>query len=423
MNNALKDLIKISNATGRDVTLVQAGGGNTSVKTADGHLRSRHRTSGARCRFGKYMYIKASGTALKDMSIKKGWRKLRLDVVLSIIEDKSIARLDTQARETEVKNRLLLACDDARGTRDEPRGTSVICRPSSVVCRPSLEAHFHALLDKCVVHLHPQAVLAYTCAKNGREKLQELFKNEKFPPVWVPYVGLGYMLAKKIKTITSDYKNHYGRNPAIIFLQNHGLAVTANNANASLRLVRRVVGTCNSKLKQPKPTKVKPVSNRTIVDTKLCIRRAFFEATGRHTSISYFCNETIAAFWNQKDAQKMLSSGVLTPDELLYANGPAMWVAKCDSTAIAARLRTQIKNGLNPSVAFLVKCAGLFVAGSKKIASAVNDIVTSSLFIRTNASRLGGICGLNKRQQNFINQWETDAFRRKLADGSSKKLL
>ena len=391
MNNALGDLIKISNATGRDVTLVQAGGGNTSVKTAD----------------GKYMYIKASGTALKDMNMKDGWRRLRLDVVLSIIEDKSIARLDIQAREAEVKHRLLLACDDE------------ISREA----RPSLESHFHALLDKYVVHLHPEAVLAYTCAKNGREKLQKLFKDEKFPPVWVPYVGLGYMLARKIKKVTADYKKRYGRGPAIIFLQNHGLAVAANSTSAALRLVHRVVKDCNGKLRQLKPGKIRPISDHTITDTKLCIRRAFFEATGRYTSISYFCDDNIAAFWRQTDAQKMLSSGVLTPDELLYANGPAMWVTRCDSTAIAARLRTQIKNGLNPSAAFLVKDVGLFVAGSEKIAPAVRDIVASSLFVRTNAFRLGGICGLNKRQQNFINQWETDAFRRKLADGSSEVLL
>ena len=391
MNNALGDLIKISNATGRDVALVQAGGGNTSVKTAD----------------GKYMYIKASGTALKDMNMKDGWRRLRLDVVLSIIEDKSIARLDIQAREAEVKNRLLLACDDE----------------TSREARPSLESHFHALLDKYVVHLHPEAVLAYTCAKNGREKLQKLFKDEKFPPVWVPYVGLGYMLARKIKKVTADYKKRYGRGPAIIFLQNHGLAVAANSTSAALRLVHRVVKDCNGKLRQLKPGKIRPISDHTITDTKLCIRRAFFEATGRYTSISYFCDDNIAAFWRQTDAQKMLSSGVLTPDELLYANGPAMWVTRCDSTAIAARLRTQIKNGLNPSAAFLVKGVGLFVAGSEKIAPAVRDIVASSLFVRTNAFRLGGICGLNKRQQNFINQWETDAFRRKLADGSSEVLL
>ena len=75
MDKALADLIRISNATGKDSTLVQGGGGNTSVKTAD----------------GKYMYIKASGTALKDMTKKEGWRRIRLDAVLSVIRDKQLA--------------------------------------------------------------------------------------------------------------------------------------------------------------------------------------------------------------------------------------------------------------------------------------------------------------------------------------------
>ncbi|MHC4704666.1 MAG: class II aldolase/adducin family protein, partial [Planctomycetota bacterium] len=73
MDKALEDLIRISNVTGKDTTLVQGGGGNTSVKTED----------------GKYMYIKASGTALKDMTARKGWRRMRLDAVLTVIEDKA----------------------------------------------------------------------------------------------------------------------------------------------------------------------------------------------------------------------------------------------------------------------------------------------------------------------------------------------
>ncbi|MHC4533254.1 MAG: class II aldolase, partial [Planctomycetota bacterium] len=71
MNKALAELIRVSNETGGDPTLVQGGGGNTSVKTDD----------------GKYMYIKASGTALKDMSQKKGWRRMRLEPVLAILKD------------------------------------------------------------------------------------------------------------------------------------------------------------------------------------------------------------------------------------------------------------------------------------------------------------------------------------------------
>ena len=58
-DKALTDLIRISNLVGKDPALVQGGGGNTSVKTAD----------------GKYMFIKASGTALKDMNATQGWRQ------------------------------------------------------------------------------------------------------------------------------------------------------------------------------------------------------------------------------------------------------------------------------------------------------------------------------------------------------------
>ena len=56
MNKTLANLIKISNTVGKDQTYVQGGGGNTSVKTDD----------------DKYMYIKASGMALKDMNANKG---------------------------------------------------------------------------------------------------------------------------------------------------------------------------------------------------------------------------------------------------------------------------------------------------------------------------------------------------------------
>ena len=392
MNKALAELIGISNATGKDSTLVQGGGGNTSVKTAD----------------GKYMYIKASGTALKDMNEQNGWRRLRLNTVLSIINDKSIAQLDTQTREVEVVNRLLLACDD--------RVTSS--------ARPSVEAHLHAFLDKCVIHLHPSAVGAFVNAKNGKAGLQKLFKDEKLPPLWVPYTNPGFMLAKKIAKLIDDYQSRFAKKPAILFLQKHGLLISANSTNVALRLVRNVINRCNSKLKQPRVRKSKSPAQKVINETRLCIRRAFFEATGRHTAISYFYDDAIAAFWRQPDAQKMLAPAALTPDELLYANGPAMWVGapvdKCNSKKIAAKLTSQINKARKPSVAFLVKGIGLFVAAKEKLVPTIRDVTASSFFIRTNAKRMGGILGLTKGEQDFINQSEAEAFRMKLATGSSQ---
>jgi rhamnose utilization protein RhaD (predicted bifunctional aldolase and dehydrogenase) len=397
MDKALLELIRISNETGVDPALVQGGGGNTSVKTED----------------GKYMYIKASGTALKDMNAKEGWRRLRLDLARSVVQDSSLAKMEPQRREPEVVNRLLLACDD--GIKTE--------------ARPSVEAHLHAWLDKCVIHLHPSAAGAYHNAKNGRAKLEELFKGESLPPLWVPYTDPGFMLAKRIARLAERYKEQFGKSPAILFLHKHGLFITAKSADGALRLVRRVIKRCNDPLRQPKAGAAKPVGEEKISNAKLCIERAYYEATGERTMIWYYFNDPIADFFRQKNAKKMLS-GSLTPDELVYANGPAMWVEMPRSgkaledtyRSIAERLTRQIKRGGKPSAAFLVRDVGLFVAGTQKIAPTVRDIVLYSIFIRTNAHRMGGILTLNKRQENFINNWESEAFRKKLVSKTPSTL-
>jgi rhamnulokinase len=383
MDRALLQLIKISRTVGSDSSLIQGGGGNTSVKTED----------------GKGMYIKASGTALRDMSKRNGWRRLRLDSVLSIMKDESISRLGTQAREMEVVRHLLLACDDGLV------GSS----------RPSVEAHLHAFLDKCVIHLHPSAVLAYACARNGRAELEKLFKSESCPPVWVRYADPGFMLGKKITKVVDAYEKKFGRKPGVLFLQKHGLLISAESPDAALELLRKVIGRCMGKLRQPKAVRTKPISRKVIAEARQFVGRVFYEATGQYATVSYFCDDAIVGFWQSRDAERMLRPGPLTPDELLYAGGPAMWVGSCDSQIIAIKLARQIRKGGKPSVAFLVKGVGLFVAGTKKIAPAVRDIVASSFFIRANASRLGGVLTLSKRERGFIEHWEPDAFRKKLA--------
>ena len=383
MDEALSQLIKISKKVGKDRTLIQGGGGNTSVKTAD----------------GKYMYIKASGTALKDMNESHGWRRLRLDHVRTIIKDQSITKLDIRARETEVVSRLLDACDD-KVTSD---------------ARPSVESHLHAFLDKCVIHLHPVAVISYTCAGNGQAELEKLFKDVEFPPLWVPYADPGFKLAGRVAKLITSYQNRFGRKPAVLFLQKHGLIISANYVDAALQLLCKIINRCGENLDWLDAAAAQPANQKAVADIKLCIRRAFYEATGQYADVSYFNDDTITTFWKRKDAPELLSSPSLTPDELLYAHGQAVWVENCVPEDIARRLAVKVRKGEESPIAFLVKGAGLFIVGTRKITVAVRDIVKSSLVIRTNASRMGGILALSKAEQNFINQWESDAFRKKIA--------
>jgi len=388
MDKALEDLIRISNTTGKDSALVSGGGGNTSVKTPD----------------GKYMYIKASGTALKDMSAKLGWRRLRLDAVLSVIEDKSLAKLDSSKREPAVVDRLLLACDDNVKS----------------AARPSVESHLHAFLERCVIHLHPLVVAAYVNAKNGRAQIEKLFKSEKFPPLWVPYTDPGFMLAKRISRLVKNYEKQYCVRPAVMILEKHGLFVTAETPDAALRLVRRVIKLCSSKLKPIKPRKTKSPAKSDIAAAKEAIGKAILESTGQLLHVDYSSNnKSVAAFMARKNAAKLLATPALNPDELVYANGSAMWLENCDVITITRKLKSLVRRGQKPAAAFVVKGLGLFIAADEKAAPLIAEITTSSLIIRMHAAKFGGVLALNKRQQDFINNWESEAFRKKLV--SKKK--
>jgi len=369
MDRALVELVRVSNSVGKDRSLVLGGFGNTSVKTRD----------------GKYMYIKASGTALKNVTCKVGWRRLKVDSVLAILKDKSLARIRVEKRESKVARGLLSACDD-KVKRD---------------VRPSIESGFHAILDRCVIHLHPAVVLAYACAKGGRAKVERLFGKEKFAPLWVPYTNPGYALAKRIEKLVGDYKSRHRRGPAIIFLQNHGLLVTADSANAALALVRKVVNTCGRGLKRPRVVTVRAASPEAIAEAISAIREVFFRATGKCVIIRHFLDEGIAGFMARSDAARLCVLPAVTPDELVYAGGSAVWFDGLDRRKILNKLNRQIAGGRKIPSCFLVKPLGLFMAGQAQ-PQFVKDVVSTYLLVRSFAAKLGGIHFLNKRQREFI---------------------
>jgi NAD(P)-dependent dehydrogenase (short-subunit alcohol dehydrogenase family)/rhamnose utilization protein RhaD (predicted bifunctional aldolase and dehydrogenase) len=382
MNKTLKDLIRISNVTGMDSTLVQGGGGNTSAKTAD----------------GKYMYIKTSGTTLKEMTTDKGWRRLRMDSVLSILKDNSLNQMAPDLREDEMARRLLLSCDDNMPSHS----------------RPSIETYLHAILDQYVIHLHPQVVSVYVNARNGKSQLEKLFKNEKLPPLWVPYTDSGFLLARKIYRLAADYRKTFGRDPAILFLDKHGLLVSAATADNGLSLVRKVIRICKTKLPSQKTGKIKTVDQGEINAAKLAIRGVIFAATGQYTTVGHSMNNTIATFLDRKDAAKLLAAGPLSAVEMIYANGPAMWLDRYDHDTIVNKFKKQLAEGCKPPAAFVIKKLGLFVVGNPRTTGTIENIVIGSMFVRSNAIRLGGLRTLTKRQQDFINKWEAQSYQQQL---------
>ena len=79
-----------------------------------------------------------------------------------------------------------------------------------------------------------------------------------------------------------------------------------------------------------------------IASAKLMIRKAVFDATGQYVPVSYFPpTENMAAFMAHKDAKALLDAPALHPEELVFSNGPALWVEDPDAERSPASSRRE----------------------------------------------------------------------------------
>lgn len=137
MASALAELAEVCAVAGRGVRLVQAGGGNASIKSAD----------------GRRMWIKASGLRLADVHEDAGHVALDLVGLRASLQALAQAALPP-ADAALAAGRDLLAAVQGPGA-----------------LRPSLEAGFHAVLGRVVLHTHPIALNAFACLADGAEQL------------------------------------------------------------------------------------------------------------------------------------------------------------------------------------------------------------------------------------------------------------
>jgi rhamnose utilization protein RhaD (predicted bifunctional aldolase and dehydrogenase) len=182
--NDLAALARVSAELGRNRLLVQAAGGNTSIK-ADGVL-----------------WVKASGR----------WLSKALDEPVFVPVDLS---------------RLMPAL--ARGDAAcETCDAFVRHDLSAPGLRPSVETTLHGgLPQRVVIHVHCVETISHAVLEDGATRLKPLLDGLKW--AWVPYIRPGLPL---FRTITPGAD--------IYVLQNHGLVVAADTLEAAVGLVETV---------------------------------------------------------------------------------------------------------------------------------------------------------------------------------------
>jgi rhamnose utilization protein RhaD (predicted bifunctional aldolase and dehydrogenase) len=136
-----ENLIILSKYAGERFDLIQAGGGNASVKLNN-----------------EVMLIKASGYALSEVGQSTGIVKVK---------------------------------------RNESLSTPILKLGLSDALRPSIETFFHLILDKYVLHTHPIIVNAITCQKNWKTILLQLFPDSMQVEYHTPGIDLALAIQNK----------------------------------------------------------------------------------------------------------------------------------------------------------------------------------------------------------------------------------
>jgi rhamnose utilization protein RhaD (predicted bifunctional aldolase and dehydrogenase) len=183
------DLRKLSAKLGSDPLLVQAAGGNTSIKQ-DG-----------------VMWIKASGTWLMDALKKDIFVPLDLASLTKALEEGS----------PDCENCLPFVRQDL----------------NALGLRPSIETSVHGGMPQPVVlHVHCVNTIAWAIREDAEQQLSKRLSafNWSFIPYARPGLQLSHAIAENLKP-GSD----------VMVLQNHGLAVAADTVEAAETLLMRVV--------------------------------------------------------------------------------------------------------------------------------------------------------------------------------------
>ena len=365
----LESLVEISRYYGKNPAYVIAGGGNTSWKTRD------------------ELYIKASGVALATIT-GDGFvvmsRKL-----LNGMEHKVYAE-DAVKREEEVKQDLKKA----------------IIQPEHL--RPSVETSLHNLIGYAyVVHTHPTLVNALMCSNNAAREVERLFGAEA---LYMEYTDPGYILFRKLQSRVKEYEERHHEPPRIIFLQNHGIFVGADSPEEVQTIYRsvesRIISGKDMTIPSGQPEPVYSDAARVVTEyfkPKKLLCKAF-----RTPLSDYFAS-------SRERFQKI--SKPFTPDIIVYCKSRYLFLEKGLGKAELVKRIEGFENtyGYYPKVIVHEQHGLILVEENENSLQTVLEVFQDMMKISYLSEQFGGPHFMTPEQIAFIDNWEVENYRRKVA--------
>ncbi len=373
----IEDLIAISRKFGQDSRFVIAGGGNTSYKDEN------------------RLWVKASGHALATIT-EDGFAVLDR-TLLNEMGEKAYNE-DTAIREEQVKNDLAVACV----TKDR---------------RPSVETSLHNCMGFAfVVHLHPTLVNGLMCSANAEAVCGEIFPEA----LYIEYTDPGYTLFKKVYDRINAYKAANGKEPQVIFLQNHGIFVGGDTTAEIEGIYSEILGKLEAKV-AALPEGGSEVSP-TVTDVIPAIRQ-MLSRSGRGLKTLKVTKNALVDYFLDGSREKIAAP--FTPDIIVYCKSAYIFIDAESDEEILKQAEEKIEafaaeKGYTPKV-LLINGIGLVAVGDNfKNAQIITDVFTDAMKVAFYAQSFGGEHPMEKAWIDFIDNWEVENYRRKVAAGSSK---
>lgn len=392
----LATIIKLSRFYGSDPEFVLAGGGNTSVKIGDA------------------LFVKGSGSPLAAID-ENGFVEMNRAALAAIV-DTDMPEEPT-AREAAFKEAVMAA-------RRRPE----------LGQRPSVECVLHEIFPtRFVVHTHSTLVNMITCCQRGEELARELFSDQI---LWMPYVDPGYILARTVADALRAYAARTGRPaPRAIVMQNHGVFIGGDSAEEVRATTDWLIETIRAKVGQAPAgepfgpvTRLAPDSVRRLVHAIAPTLRGLLAEGDALKVVTFDDSEVALQLAGSAEGAAIVAGGPLSPDQIVYCKSFPLWFEPRegeDAAALAARLGEAVRQHLVttnfPPKLVLVQGVGLFAAGDDYAGAAtVAEVYEDAIKVMAGARRLGGIRHLPKRDREFIDAWEVEAYRRQVAAGAKK---
>lgn len=341
--NDIGDLVRLSQYAGERFDLVQAGGGNTSVQLDDG-----------------FMLVKASGYLLSQVGPSRGYARVARQAVIELLDAPSGKGLDG----------LVVTPPDAR---------------------PSIEIYFHAMLSTFTLHTHPLVVNSIVCRAGWREILGKLFPEALLVDYHTP--GLPVALALREELNRTGRRASDG--PVVVFLQNHGLIVSADTVEKAIALneavLARIERSLGCDMAQHK------VSNRI---------SALGNRSGACLPTAYRSQDA-GLLRLLKDARPAFFQKPIFPDGAVFFGAGAVELQDLADDTPARHYEQQ--HGVPPAV-IVFKDDVFFIAGDVRRAREIEEVFKAHVMALSSGK--GDAQPLSDTEIAFLGNWEAEKYRR-----------